>query len=152
MRPREVFLSHAAADKALARRVIRALEDHGIGVWYAPYRLVGSQRWHDEIGKALARCDWFVLLLTRSSVRSRWVKNELLFALDEPDLEDRIVPVLAEECDWRRLSWTLGAIQRVELRPGSKEGMAPLLQVWGLDPESRKPPRRRRGRGAGRPR
>jgi hypothetical protein len=144
VRPREVFLSHASADKALARRVIRALESQGVRVWFAPYRLVGSQRWHDEIGKALGRCDWFVLLLSNSSIRSRWVKNELLFALNEPRLEDRIVPVLIEDCAWRELSWTLGAIQRVDLRPGFEAGMADLLRVWGLDPKAKGRTRRPR--------
>jgi hypothetical protein len=130
MRPREIFLSHATADKAFARRLIRALEARKLKVWFAPYRLVGSQKWHDEIGKALLRCDWFVLLLSKSSIRSRWVKNELLYALNESRLEDRIVPVLTEECAWRDLSWTLGAIQRVDFRPGFDEGVAELLRIW----------------------
>ncbi len=134
MRPREVFVSHATADKALAQRVIRALSRRRIRTWYAPYRLVGSQKWHDQIGAALSRCDWFALVLSPSSVRSRWVKNELLFALNESRLEDRIVPILAVDCDWRRLSWTLGAIQHVDFRGGFHEGMDALLKVWGLDP------------------
>jgi len=146
MRPREVFLSHASADKALARRVIRALEAQRIDVWFAPYRLVGSQRWHDEIGRALQRCDWFVLLLSKNSVRSRWVKNEVLFALNEPTLADRIVPVLTEDCEWRRLSWTLGSIQRVDFRPGLQEGLADLLRVWKIDASETPRKRKRRKR------
>jgi hypothetical protein len=145
MRPREVFLSHATADRVLAQRIIRSLGAHRIRVWYAPYKLIGSQTWHDQIGAALERCDWFVVLLSKSSVRSRWVKNELLFALNEPTLEDRIVPVLIQDCDWRRLSWTLGAIQRVDFRGDFRVGTAALLRVWGLGAD---PPRRRGNRPA----
>jgi hypothetical protein len=148
MRPREVFLSHATADKVVARRVLRRLESHGIPVWFAPYKLIGSQRWHDEIGKALQRCDWFLLLLSRSSVRSRWVKNELLFALNEPRLDDRIVPVLIEPCDWKEFSWTLGAIQHVDLTGDFPSGMVDLLRVFGIT-EGTQPadkPRRKRRR------
>lgn len=139
MRPREVFLSHATADKLLARRLLRSLESHDIPVWFAPYKLIGSQRWHDEIGKALQRCDWFVLVLSRASVRSRWVKNELLFALNEPRLDDRIVPVLIEPCDWKEFSWTLGAIQHVDLTGDFRSGMVELLRVFGIADETSPP-------------
>ena len=132
MRPREVFVSHATADRAIAQRIIRALGTRRIRTWYAPYRLIGSQKWHDQIGAALARCDWFAVLLSGASVRSRWVKNELLFVLNEPRLDDRIVPILVEDCAWRRLSWTLGAIQRVDFRNDFEAGMASLLRVWDV--------------------
>lgn len=71
-RPREVFLSHAHQDSALARKIQRALRRDRIKFWFAPHRIVGSQRWHDEIGKALRRCDWFLLLLSPNAVRSKW--------------------------------------------------------------------------------
>lgn len=144
MRPREVFLSHATADKELAQSVIRELESCGVTVWFAPYRLLGSQKWHDEIGKALRRCDWFVLLLSRVSVQSKWVKNELLYVLNEPRLDERIVPVLMEDCDLEKLSWTLGAIQRVDMRPGFEHGVSELLRVWGIP--NQKPERKRKQR------
>src|SRR3990172_9371462 len=103
MRPGEVFLSHSHVDRAFARRFCAALATHGVRCWYAPYRIVGSQRWHDEIGRALTRCDWFVLLLSPAAVASRWVKRELLFALSEDRFEDRIVPVLVKNCRPKRL-------------------------------------------------
>jgi hypothetical protein len=31
---------------------------------YAPHAVVAAAQWHDEIGRALARCDWFIVLLT----------------------------------------------------------------------------------------
>lgn len=141
MKPREVFLSHATADKVLARRVLRALESHEVPVWFAPYRLIGSQKWHDEIGKALERCDWFVVLLSSSSVRSKWVKNELLFALNESRFDDHIVPVLIEACDWKNFSWTLGAIQRVDMATDFRRGMTELLRVWNLSDDGASRPR-----------
>lgn len=61
----------------MAEKVVRGLEDHGVKVWYSKTNLKGAQAWHDEIGKALARCDWFVVVLTPSAVRSEWVKREL---------------------------------------------------------------------------
>ena len=61
MMPQEVFLSHASADRAFADRVADVLRRHGIPVWYSPTNILGAQQWHDEIGAALKRCDWWVV-------------------------------------------------------------------------------------------
>lgn len=132
MRPREVFLSHASKDRAFARKLCAAFRAHKIKFWFAPYRIVGSQRWHDEIGKALNRCDWFLLVLSPAAVRSKWVKHELLFALGEDRYEDRIVPVVYKSCQFKRLSWTLAQIQYVDFREDFQEGCREIRRVWGL--------------------
>ncbi|MFY9342145.1 MAG: toll/interleukin-1 receptor domain-containing protein [Planctomycetota bacterium] len=131
-KPREVFLSHSHQDVDVARRIQRELRRDGIRFWFAPHRLVGSQRWHDEIGKALDRCDWFLLLLSPHAVRSRWVKHELLFALNADHFEHRIVPVLYRDCRFAKLSWTLDQIQRVDFRGDFAVGIEDLRRVWGL--------------------
>ena len=83
MGPREVFLSHSHQDRTFASRLSETLRRHGVPVWYSRDRIQGAQQWHDEIGRALNRCDWFAVLLTPSTVRSDWVKRELLFALQK---------------------------------------------------------------------
>lgn len=75
--PREVFLSHAAQDRKFATRLSKLLKHHRVAVWYSRKNLRGAQQWHDEIGKALERCDWFLLVLSPDSVKSMWVKREL---------------------------------------------------------------------------
>lgn len=134
MRPREVFLSHSNRDKAFARKLCSAFGQHRIGFWFAPYQVVGSQRWHDEIGQALKRCDWFLLVLSPASVASKWVKHELLFALSEDRYEDRIVPVLYKSCRFKRLSWTLSQFQYVDFRKSFEAGHRDLCRVWGIRP------------------
>jgi hypothetical protein len=93
---------------------------------------VGARQWHDEIGAALDRCDWFVVLLTRAAVESTWVKRELMFALQQNRYESHIVPILVEACDFRQLSWVLSSLQMVDLRPGLEEGCRQLLRLWGV--------------------
>src|SRR5688572_20005359 len=92
--PREVFLSHAAADRRFADRVAATIRRHGIAVWYSRSNIAGAQQWHDEIGEAMARCDEFVVILSPASIRSRWVKHELVYALNHPQYADRITPLL----------------------------------------------------------
>ena len=130
MLPKEVFLSHSSDDRAFATDLVEVMRRHGIPVWYSRTNIVGAQQWHDEIGAALKRCDWFVLILSPSSVQSTWVKRELLFALDH--FENRIVPLLCERCDYGGLSWTLSSFQMVNFAAAFEQGCRDLLRVWGV--------------------
>ena len=76
MLPTEVFLSHSDQDRQFATDLAEMMRYHGIPVWYSRTNILGAQQWHDEIGAALRRCDWFVLALSPRSVESIWVKRE----------------------------------------------------------------------------
>jgi TIR domain len=65
-----VFLSHAAQDRKFATRLSKLLKRHRVEVWYSRKHLHGAQQWHDEIGKALERCDWFLIVLSPEAVKS----------------------------------------------------------------------------------
>lgn len=132
MLPTEVFLSHSSQDEGFADRLAGVLRDHGIPVWYSTVNIVGAQQWHDEIGSALRRCDWFVVVLSSNSVESIWVKRELLFALQQNRFVGRIVPVLLEDCDHEKLSWTLSLFQMVDFREDFDTSCRQLLRVWGV--------------------
>jgi hypothetical protein len=131
--PAELFLSHSAADRRFAEALGEVFERHGVPYWYSRRNLRGAQQWHDEIGTALARCDWFAVILSTAAVGSRWVKRELLFALEEDRYEGRIVPILHQPCEVERLSWTLKAFQFVDFSAqGFDHGCRDLLRIWSL--------------------
>ncbi|MEE8522593.1 MAG: toll/interleukin-1 receptor domain-containing protein [Thermoanaerobaculia bacterium] len=137
MLPQEVFLSHSDQNRDFVDELAGVLQRHGIPTWYSRQRILGAAQWHDEIGQALQRCDWFVLVLSTGSVGSSWVKRELLFALNEKRFEGRIVPVLFQPCDIVQLSWTLPGFQIVDFTTkGRTDGYRELLRVWGLGFES----------------
>jgi hypothetical protein len=137
MTPKELFLSHASADHKFTAALVRVLRKSGIPVWYSETHLVGARQWHDEIGAALKRCDWFAVVLSPHSLTSMWVKRELNYALRQRRFEERIVPILHKRCDAEQLSWTLGAVQRVDFTRSFQRGCRDLLRIWGMD--ARKP-------------
>src|SRR5438874_13468579 len=104
---REVFLSHASHDHAKARKLREMLIAHDVPVWFSPHHIRGAQEWQDEIGEALARCGWFMVLLTPHAVQSMRVKRELTYALSEKRYETRILPLLFKACDFWALLWPL---------------------------------------------
>jgi len=151
-RPKEVFLSHAHGDRRFLSRLVAMLRCHGIPFWYSKTHLIGAQQWHDEIGRALARCDWFLVVLSPQATKSEWVKRELVFALNERRYRGKIVPVLFKSCNYNRLSWTLGEFQIVDFTNNFEEGARKLLKVWeqryrGLESVARLKSRKTNKRG-----
>ena len=130
--PDEVFLSHSSLDREFATSIAEAMRRRAIPVWYSQTNIVGAQQWHDEIGSALQRCDWFTIILSPNSVDSMWVKRELLYALGKSRFEGQIIPLLHQRCDYERLSWTLSFFQMVDFTQDFNDGCAALMRVWGL--------------------
>jgi hypothetical protein len=131
--PKELFVSHASEDRRFVDRLARVLGHNGIPYWYSRRNLIGAQQWHDEIGAALERCDWFAVVLSPSAVKSVWVKRELLYALRDARYLDRIVPVVGKACDHQKLSWTLDGIQRVDFTNAFEDACRELLRVWNVE-------------------
>jgi hypothetical protein len=130
--PREVFLSHATPDRAFVDRFVRVLRGNGVPVWYSVTNIIGAQQWHDEIGMALERCDWFALVLSPAALKSKWVRRELQFALNDDRYVGKIVPVLRKSCEFKQLSWTLPSFQVVDFTSTFDDGCRELLRTWGL--------------------
>jgi len=71
LKPRKgVFLSHSTKDRKFALSLARTLKGHRIPYWYSATHIAIARQWHDEIGKALKRCDWFLVVLTPDAVKS----------------------------------------------------------------------------------
>ncbi len=130
--PQEVFLSHSSSDQQFVSPLAEVLRRHGVPIWYSKTNIHGAQEWHDEIGAALERCDRFLLVLSPSSVDSMWVKRELQFAFRQNRLDEKIVPVLYQSCDFERLSWVLPGLQYVDFRQSFEQGCRDLLRIWGI--------------------
>lgn len=130
--PREVFLSHSSNNSEIAESISETLIRHGVPVWYSPQNIVPAQQWHDEIGKALKRCDWFMILLSEDSIASQWVKRELTYALTHNQYYDSIMPVIIENCDYEELSWTLCSFQMIDFTPDRQHAYRQILRTWGL--------------------
>jgi hypothetical protein len=105
---------------------------HGVKVWFSEHGIRGAAQWHDEIGAALDRCDWMLVILSPSSVASRWVKREVAYAIEEPRFDGRIIPVRIRECSAKKLSWVLPQIQSIDFTRDFDGGCRRLLRIWGI--------------------
>lgn len=129
---KEIFLSHSDCDRQFVEKLVAMMRQHRLPVWYSRTNILGGQQWQDEIGEALRRCDWFVLVLSPSALESMWVKRELSFCLNQNRFENKIVPLLYKPCDYDQLSWTLSSFQMIDFTQTFEQGCRDLLLLWGL--------------------
>jgi TolB-like protein/Flp pilus assembly protein TadD len=92
--PSDIFLSYARGDQATARRFAEAFEAQGFSVWWDA-ALRSGEAWDQEIEKALRAAKAVVVLWSKRSVESRWVRAEATLA----DRNKTLVPVMIEPCD-----------------------------------------------------
>jgi TolB-like protein/Tfp pilus assembly protein PilF len=73
--PITVFLSYASEDRAQARRLASALASSGYTVWWDAM-IEGGATFTSSIAEALDKADAIIVLWSRSSVDSDWVRDE----------------------------------------------------------------------------
>ncbi len=90
----DVFLSYSREDQVIARRFAEGFEREGVGVWWDETLRSGEA--YDEVTeKALREAKAVVVLWSKTSVASRWVRAEATLA----DRNKTLVPVMIETCD-----------------------------------------------------
>ena len=75
------FISYSNKDKPMADTLCRMLEAKGIRVWYAPRNVLGD--YATAIVQAISDCDYFVCILSKNSIHSEHVLNEVDLAFQE---------------------------------------------------------------------
>lgn len=88
----KVFLSYARADSGKARLLALALEKAGHSVWWDSHVRGGAQ-FSKVIEEALEVADAVVVLWSKKSVESPWVRDEAAAGRDS----DRLVPISLDE-------------------------------------------------------
>lgn len=71
----KAFLSYARADKAQAVKLVAALEQAGLDIWWDT-RIEGGAAFAQKIASALDSCDAVIVLWSDASIRSDWVLDE----------------------------------------------------------------------------
>lgn len=131
----KVFISHASADKAFVDRLVADLAARAIPVWYDKLDLRVGDSVTGGINEGLAASKYFLIVLSTSSVASRWVTEELNAALMEQVARGGtfLLPALLEDCEVPHL---LRHRRYADFRADYDRGLVDLLGVWGKDREA----------------
>ncbi|WP_448189730.1 toll/interleukin-1 receptor domain-containing protein [Azospirillum sp. sgz301742] len=71
------FISYSTKDQGFADKLYKDLQNIGIRCWFAPHDLqIGAKTW-DAIDRAIKDRDKVLLILSRNSIASQWVEDEV---------------------------------------------------------------------------
>ena len=90
----DIFISYNREEQTIARKLANALEGEGWSVWWDP-KLRAGEHFEDVIEKALRESKCFVVMWSKRSVESQFVKDEATYALNR----NKLVPVMIEEVE-----------------------------------------------------
>lgn len=85
------FISYASKDDALARRLHADLQANGVRCWFAPHDLPIGARIRVGIDEAIRLHDKLLLILSKHSVASEWVGDEVEAAIEKGQKQKREV-------------------------------------------------------------
>ena len=94
------FLSYSSPDRDIADLMCRKLEQAGIRVWYAP-RDIASGNYASAIVNAISACSHFIAIISRSSLSSEHVLNEVDLAFEQLKRGIVLLPFRIDDQDLR---------------------------------------------------
>lgn len=124
----KVFISYTSADKDFVSNLASQLRIFGINVWYDDWEIKVGDSIIDKVFNGLRKSDALIIVLSKASVKSRWVKEELNTAAIRKINKDDILilPILKENCE---IPTVLSQLKYADFRKDLESGLYELLDV-----------------------
>lgn len=122
----KVFISYSSKDSSAAKNIAEMLRENGIEPWLAEDQILPGDRISEKIQKAIKGSEYFVVLLSQNSLKSKWVSTELGAALRKATGKtgSRIIPVILEDV---QLPTDIRDILYIDLRENFQEGVEKVI-------------------------
>lgn len=94
------FISHNKNDSQIAQKIGSYLIENNIDVWFDKWSVYAGDSLTDEISKGINASNIFILLASKNSMSSKWVREELKIALNRriSDQDFRIITIKLDIC------------------------------------------------------
>jgi|GEM_PF-3436594 len=119
----KVFVSYSRQDGHIVYPIVTRLKGQGVPIWIDQQDIDPGKRWDIAIEKALNEATHVLIVLSKSSVGSQNVRDEIDWALDEGKI---IVPILINECN-RPLR--IRRMQYTDFTKNTEEAFNELLRI-----------------------
>lgn len=97
----DVFISYAREDRDRARLLAEALQTHGWSVWW-DRKIVAGEAFDETIEQQLQTAKSVVVLWSRHSIGSEWVRNEAGLAAEREVLVPALIDEVKQPLEFRR--------------------------------------------------
>ncbi|RZV67038.1 MAG: toll/interleukin-1 receptor domain-containing protein [Flavobacteriaceae bacterium] len=123
-----IFISYSRDDTDFVMKLATKLRNAGADIWLDQLDIAVGENWDMAVQNALKESENFLIVLSKSSVASNNVMDEVGYALSE---NKKVVPVLMEECE---IPFRLQRRQFADLTgTDDVKGMKTLISALGLD-------------------
>ena len=122
-----IFFSYSRDNSEFVINLANDLRAAGANVWMDQIDIKPGTRWDRSIEKALVSSQTLLVILSKSSVESNNVMDEVSFALEEGK---HIVPVLFEECT---IPFRLRRLQFADFTGDHEKGIKTLIAALNLE-------------------
>lgn len=121
----KVFISHTAADKPFVRRLAARLEKSHFHTWLDEHDLIAGDPLPQSIGKALQAAKVILVVVSKASVASKWLRYELNLATERMIKGDcRVIPIVIDETP---LPAEVRGLLYADCRKGQAAGIPSIL-------------------------
>jgi TIR domain/Restriction endonuclease len=123
----QVFVSYASTDRLSAEIIVAGLRSQGLTVASKVHSLHPENHIADSIRSAVSANAYFLLLLSRQSVNSRWSGDESVEILKE--LQSRnitFLPVLLDDCE---IPASVAMYQCFDMKTGIEQNLERLIEA-----------------------
>ena len=98
-----VFISHSSEDHEFAERLCADLQANDVRCWFAPHDQHGGEALPDQMDRAIQMHDRLLLVVSKNSMNSDWIKAEIREALNRGIKESRRVLYPVSICPYDEL-------------------------------------------------
>lgn len=124
MKNEKHFISYSRVDASdFALRLASDLKANGFNIWLDQQDIRGGVVWDIAVQQALEEAECMIIILSRSSVNSPNVLDEVSFALKS---NKKVYPVLKDDC---KIPFRLDRIQYIDFRNSYNEGIGKLIST-----------------------
>ena len=94
---KKIFISYSRANLSYVTQLVKVLRNKGLEVWFDMH-IEGGDVWDNELEHQLKNADVIIWVLSKASVASENVANEISYA---ESLNKKVIPIKIENCDMR---------------------------------------------------
>ncbi|NKI32317.1 toll/interleukin-1 receptor domain-containing protein [Croceivirga thetidis] len=127
MADNKIFFSYSRDNSEFVIELAKELREAGATIWLDQLDIKPGTRWDRSIEEALKSSNTLLVILSKSSVESHNVMDEVSYALEEGRT---VVPVLLEECE---IPFRLRRLQYADFTQGNEKGIQTLIKSLNLE-------------------
>ena len=123
MASEKIFFSYSRTDSTFVLKLAKDLRDSGIALWLDQLDIKAGSHWDSSIQDALTATRILIVVLSKASVKSENVMDEVSFALEQ---DKTIIPVIINDCT---PPFRLMRLQRLDFIGDYQTGLNQLLET-----------------------